>query len=280
MAVCISQIRVKQADGTFNDVPCGRCGFCLSNRRKEWSFRLQKEYRCHESSSFVTLTISDQNLRFLDHINPDTGVVSTYPVLVKSDLQKFMKKLRFAQASITDKRLKYYAVGEYGSKTKRPHYHALLFGVDRRVDIAQKWDKGMVDVGSVTLDSIDYITKYVVNKRDFKHFLVPPFTLISNGIGLQHFQDNLQLYSGAEVVRGDRGYKQKMPRYYRDKMKENRWLTKIKSARRLVEFEEARNEEIERLEKLGHDDAELYIDERALHNSDRVLRKAKDNTSI
>lgn len=280
MAVCVSQIRVKQSDGSIADVPCGRCGFCLSNRRKEWSFRLQKEFRYHENSAFLTLTYSDENLQFWDHINTSTGVVTAYPVLVKSDLQKFMKRVRHEQSKLTDKKIKYYAVGEYGSKTKRPHYHALLFGVDNRVDLERKWNKGLIDVGTVTNDSIDYITKYIVNKKDFKHFVVPPFSCISNGIGLQHFKDNQELYSKTDIVRGGRGYKQKMPRYYRDKMKNNRWLEKIKATKKLVEFEDARIKEIERLTKLDHKDAEAYMDERALCNSNKVLQKAKDNTSI
>ncbi|AJK28237.1 putative replication initiation protein [Eel River basin pequenovirus] len=208
MAACLSTIRIRQKDG-FADVPCGRCGFCLSNRRKEWSFRLQKEMRCHESASFITLTYSDSNIRYMDDINHDTGECIPYPVLVKKDLQDFIKRVRYYQSKLTNDKIKYYAVGEYGTKTKRPHYHALMFGIHRGVKIDNIWEYGHTDVGTCTLDSIDYVTKYVVNKKDYKHFLVPPFSCISNGIGLQHLEDNYELYKSKDVVRGDRGYNQR-----------------------------------------------------------------------
>lgn len=280
MAVCVSQIRVKQKDGTYADVPCGRCGFCLSNKRKEWSFRLQKEARQHENTLFVTLTYSDSNIRTLDDINTITGECRTFQVLDKNDLRKFMKRIRKEHDKYSDSKIKYYAVGEYGSKSNRPHYHALIFGLDPRVVISEKWHLGLVDVGSVTMDSIDYITKYCINRHDFKHYLVPPFTSISNGIGLKHLEENYEHYKKAETVRGGRGYRQKMPRYYQDKMQNNRWTKKISSAKKLVEFEEWREDEIKRLNKIGHDDAEAYIDERSLHNSNKILEKAKNNLTL
>ena len=154
MAVCVSQIRIKQKD-RFVDVPCGRCGFCLSNRRKEWSFRLQKEMRYHESAAFITLTYSDNNIRFMDAVDRDTGECISYPILVKKDLQDYIKRVRYYQGKITDSKIKYYAVGEYGTKTKRPHYHAIMFGVHRGVKMDEIWEHGHADVGTCTLDSIE-----------------------------------------------------------------------------------------------------------------------------
>jgi len=280
MAVCISQIRVKQKDNSFADVPCGRCGFCLSNRRKEWSFRLQKEMRYHESASFITLTYSDSNIRYLDDINSDTGECITYPVLVKKDLQDYIKRVRYYQKLVTDSKIKYYAVGEYGSKTKRPHYHAIMFGVHRKVKLDKIWDYGHTDVGSCTLDSIDYVTKYVVNKKDYKHFLVPPFSCISNGIGLQHLEDNWDLYQTQRIVRGGRGYNQKLPRYYQNKIGKPKKGASVVTAKRFSEFEESRQQEIARLQKLGHAEPSLYMEERDIVNSNRIVKSSKDNTTI
>ena len=277
MASCLSAIRVKQPDGTFNDVPCGRCGYCLSNRRKEWSFRLQKEARCHESCSFITLTYSNENLPYSDHVNTDTGVVTTYPVLRKKDVQKFIKRLRYAQSKLTDKKIKYYLVGEYGSETRRPHYHALMFGLRREVSIYDEWKLGIVDVGDVNMDSIDYVTKYVVNKNQYKHYVVPPFSMISNGIGLGHLEKNYERYKGEEYVRGGRGYNQRMPRYYRDKLGgENKWIKKINQPKKLEEFDRKIDEEVERLKKIGHEEPEHYMEESRLHHSNKILEKAKD----
>jgi hypothetical protein len=288
MAVCISQIRIKNPKGGFDDVPCGRCGFCLSNRRKEWSFRLQKEMRQHESASFITLTYSDSNVRFLDDINYDTGECIAYPVLVKKDLQDFIKRVRYYQKQLTDAKIKYYAVGEYGTKTNRPHYHALVFGLHRGVNIDDVWKYGHTDVGECNLDTIDYITKYVVNKKDYKHYLVPPFSCISNGIGLKHLEENYEVYKSKDVVRGDRGYKQKIPRYYKDKIdkevfgqieKPQKGSSIIKAKKR-YEFDQRHDKEMQRLKKLGHKEPWIYEDERAIANSNRILKASKDNTTL
>ena len=46
--------------------------------------------------------------------------------LRKRDFQLFMKRLR---KKYSDDRIRFYACGEYGSETFRPHYHAILFGL-------------------------------------------------------------------------------------------------------------------------------------------------------
>jgi hypothetical protein len=54
-----------------------------------------------------------------EHLPPNNS-------LLKKDLQKFFYKLR---QKIKPIKIRYFAVGEYGSnKTKRPHYHIILFG--------------------------------------------------------------------------------------------------------------------------------------------------------
>jgi hypothetical protein len=216
----------------------------------------------------------------MDDVNIDTGECISYPVLVKKDLQDFIKRVRYYQKKWTDNKIKYYAVGEYGTKTKRPHYHALMFGMHRGVKIDEIWEYGHTDVGTCTLDSIDYVTKYVVNKKDYKHFLVPPFSCISNGIGLQHLEDNYELYSKKDVVRGDRGYSQKLPRYYRDKMVKPKRGASVVAMGKFAEFEKKRKEELERLSKLGHLEPDLYVDERNIVNSNRILKASKDNVKL
>lgn len=263
---------MKHKDGSLVDVPCSRCGFCLQNRRKEWSFRLQKEAKYHESAFFTTLTYSDENLIWA---SDSSG--RDYAVLNRRDLQLFMKRLRRKQSRITDAKIKYYAVGEYGSKTNRPHYHALLFSMHPSlVDQLDKiWGEGFSYTGAVNNDTIDYITKYVVNKYDHSHYLVPPFSSISNGIGLQHFEENRNRYKRETMVRNARGYKQKLPRYYQEKLERNRYTQKIISTQQSVKFEEERAEDIRKLSK-SHEDAEAYHFERQVHNNNRILKSVKE----
>lgn len=271
MAQCISQIRVKQKNGSFADVPCSRCGFCLQNKRKQWSFRLQKEARYHESAFFTTFTYSDENLVYG---TDDSG--NTYPILDKHHFRLFMKRLRKAQARVSSKKIKYYAVGEYGTRTNRPHYHALLFSLEKELvsKLDKIWGQGFSSVGPVNVDTIDYITKYCVTKYDQKHYLVPPFSSISNGIGLQHFKDNEDRYKMETVVTNNRGYKQKLPRYYLDKLKRNRVIQDMINHNVVTKFEEKFNDRVRKLSK-SHKDPLIYLDEEKLHNNNRILKSVK-----
>lgn len=275
--MCISQIRIKKKatpidDKTYVDVPCGKCGFCLQNRRKEWSFRLQKEWRQHESSAFLTLTYRDSELVW------GTCDSGTFAVLNKCDWQNFVKRLRKKQAAVGDRKLKYYAVGEYGSKTNRPHYHALMFGMypEIKAAVENTWGLGSTHCGEVNLDSIDYITSYVVNRVDKQHYMVPPFSSISNGIGLAHLEQNRELYGRVSTVRNVRGYNQRLPRYYREKLDKNRWKEAERVASNSIEYELKRALEVERLART-YPNPEGYLEERDIANSNRVLRSSKNN---
>ena len=127
-------------DGRKEFVPCGKCNFCLESRRAEWSFRLRQELKVSTSAHFLTLTYEDQKLpRTADGLG----------TLLKSDLQKFFKRLRKESVN----KLRYYAVGEYGTNTERPHYHALLFNCENKVleeTLVTVWSLGQVQIGTVT----------------------------------------------------------------------------------------------------------------------------------
>lgn len=75
------------------------------------------EAAMQSENSFVTLTYTDKTLPLTTH-----GL----PTLNPRDLQLWLKRLRKAMSPF---RLRFYAVGEYGGKTERPHYHAILFGM-------------------------------------------------------------------------------------------------------------------------------------------------------
>ena len=94
------------------EVPCGKCIGCRIAKRKEWSLRMLHELTYHPQSSFVTLTYDDY------HLPPCCS-------LKKRHLQLFLKRLR---KNLGERRIKYFACGEYGGQTMRPHYHAILFG--------------------------------------------------------------------------------------------------------------------------------------------------------
>lgn len=128
----------------------------------------------HDKLSFVTLTYSDENVPF-DSVGNQT--------LVKRDAQLWLKRLR---KTFYPRRIRYYLCGEYGSKTLRPHYHCILFGLDpSELDsewliyggksgsafqrhqsslLFRTWNLGLVHVGECNRHSIQYVAGYVTKK--------------------------------------------------------------------------------------------------------------------
>lgn len=105
------------------------------------------EARLHQSSFFCTLTYDQV------HVPGDGGVRPR-------DVQLFLKRLREACAE----KIRFFAVGEYGDRTQRPHYHLVLFGLlDYRL-IGSCWPFGAVHVGFVTPQSCAYVSGYTVKK--------------------------------------------------------------------------------------------------------------------
>lgn len=148
--------------------PCGQCLPCRINRRRVWTIRMVFESFCHSASSFVTLTYDE------DHL-PDDGQLS------KRDVQLYLKRLR---KSLEPRKIRYYLAGEYGPQTKRPHYHAVLFGVHPVLDadaVNKAWQKGFCVIGQDCSDAAiqyvaGYVTKKITKKGDGQH---PEFALMS-----------------------------------------------------------------------------------------------------
>lgn len=194
-------------------VPCGKCLPCLVNRRSDWSFRLMQEWKRSESSAFITLTYS---AKFV----PDTGVS-------KRHFQLFMKRLRKKSGL----KLRYYAVGEYGSKRKRAHYHAIIFnfrGDDKFLQSCwmargSKEPFGIVHIGKVSEASIRYTTKYIIQRAEIvPKGLHPQFCLMSRqyGLGAHYLSDAMVTWHRANranytLIHGEKG---RLPRFYKDKI--------------------------------------------------------------
>lgn len=208
----------KGPDGSITRVVnCGRCAVCLRKKQLDWSFRLNHELKNSESACFLTLTYDDKSI-------PNTGLGYS---LVKKDFQDFMKRLR---KHANRKNIKYYACGEYGDRTERPHYHAIVFNLPKPFEryIEKSWKHGHIHIGSVTEASIMYTTKYTLKglkrrRPDEVDELgrQPEFALMSNGLGLGYIKHEIIRYlyqNGTKILTLQGGVKKKLPRYYVDKM--------------------------------------------------------------
>lgn len=278
--ICVSPISIKdprQSRGSIRiTVPCGKCGSCRHNRRVDWSFRLKHEFFSSTSAFFITLTYDDTNVPYSD------GFTQT---LCKRDLQLFNKRIRKAHSAISNDQYRYYAVGEYGSKTFRPHYHIIAFNLAPVLvdNLSLFWKLGSSHVGSVNEASIHYITKYHVNFRKDFDDKEPEFAIMSRkpGIGLSYLSDDVINYhrDGDFFHVTNNGFKQRMPRYYKDKLFSKDEISAAGEHMRFL-IESKSSSERERLLSLGIDDPDFYADYSRFLSAQRVLDKAQDDDRL
>lgn len=203
--VSVTNKYAKVENEVNHKVPCGKCLPCLSNKRRDWIFRLEQEHKYSHGALFVTLTYHPKYCPY---------------EIKKRHLQLFIKRLRKHD---TQNRVRYFAVGEYGTKRKRPHYHALLFNVDLSGTTVRKaWRFGEVHIGNVTPSSVAYCTKYIVQPEQKTPDKQPPFTLMSRayGIGGRYLSDAMVDWhrnnsANYTIVNG---VKNRLPRFYKTKI--------------------------------------------------------------
>lgn len=120
--------------------------------------------------------------------------------------------------NLGNRKIRYYACGEYGGETKRPHYHAILFDVDYSDTpvIEKSWNKGFVKVEDVNIATISYVAGYVQKKLygndTYPDCIEPPFSRMSKSIGKKFFQEHCEdIWNNGLHFQG---YRIKVPRYF------------------------------------------------------------------
>ena len=145
-------------------VPCGQCIACQSRKAARYETQIQLEAQNSHAVVFVSLTYANSHInrlkvvpvseeRLYDQnvyafVDSETGeligqttmcrddlkkvqnkayLFGDIPYLVKSDVQKFMKRLRKSLSQYNNEKIRYYLCGEYGPEHFRPHFHILLF---------------------------------------------------------------------------------------------------------------------------------------------------------
>lgn len=257
MAKCLTPIWLKKDGLKEMEVPCNRCPNCRQRRASGWSFRLQQEEKVCKSAHFITLTYDTKSVPFNNQGKQ---------TLRKRDLQLFFKRLRKAMGkkgrSYIDSngklwnfsKVRYYAVGEYGDKTWRPHYHLILFNAPieliqnswartvykrervmrkraykgeryKFVDTKKTIHLGSVYYGTVTGASIAYALKYISKegKIPFGDSRKKEFSLMSKGLGKNYLTPQMISWHLANMEKRqycvmEGGTKVSMPRYYKSKI--------------------------------------------------------------
>lgn len=198
--MCLSPVYLRESK-TF--VPCGKCGECLKERGSEWRFRLMYQCKLSKLALWCTFTYADANSLSKDHAQ----------TLLRSfdDVFKPVRRIGGKRIRVHSIIMKYYLIGEYGTHTYRPHYHAILFfdrGEDYKEDVdigincisliplvASKWPYGMVNITQCNSRVVNYICDthlYLMNdnlsvdprlKYGLNSNNEPTFRLFSKGLG-------------------------------------------------------------------------------------------------
>lgn len=144
-------------------IPCGKCILCQERQRRDWTLRICHERQMHEQSCVITVSYDPEHL-------PKDGILDS------SHWSKFAKRMRKKFPNT----LRILAVGEYGSKSGRAHYHAMIFGTDflggaisldmtgkggpstqyQSPELDKLWGMGMARVGHITPASAAYVASY------------------------------------------------------------------------------------------------------------------------
>lgn len=213
-------------------IPCGQCVGCRLERSRQWAIRCLHEMAMHDDNCFITLTYRNEDL-------PEDGSLNV------RHYQLFMKRLR---SNHRDKRIRFFHCGEYGEENWRPHYHAILFGIDFEDKVPWKeingnivytskeledtWSLGFCSLGAANFSSAAYVARYIMKKVNgaaaASHYeyvqpltgeiicLKPEYVTMSRrpGIGKTWYQK----YSESDIHNKDyvvvNGKKMKPPKYY------------------------------------------------------------------
>jgi len=221
----------------YRDLPvtlkCGQCDGCRLDYSRQWAIRISHEAQMHAQNSFITLTYADKYL-------PSNGSLDL------RHFQLFMKRLRFDQSHS----IRFFHCGEYGTKHRRPHYHACLFGISfndrylfkpatrkteplyRSPTLENLWTYGHSSVGNLTFKSAAYVARYILKKitgEQAENYytridpetgeitqLKPEYTTMSRrpGLGSKWLKTyGPDVYPSDEIIFGGKRYG-KPPRYY------------------------------------------------------------------
>lgn len=227
--------------GTHYNVPCGKCHGCLKRKKTEWVARLEQELKYAFSSHFITLTYRPEELPY--NVDSD-GVL--YETLYKKHLQDFIKRLQkrniyhYARELGISMKLarqimptfRHFSCGEYGTQTKRPHYHLVTFNLSpilgklldsESAEQEEKdiWKKGLVECVPTQHGKLSYVTKYIIGKDSHIPGQDKPFQMMSPNIGNQYLtEENIHRHRANydNTIKLDSGTKVALPRYYYNKI--------------------------------------------------------------
>lgn len=279
-------------------LPCGKCISCRLENARQTAVRCVHEAQMHENNIFLTLTYNDTHLgsnrleyadfqQFVKKLRYHIfqGILDKmFPKLPQSDQRKLWNKLPSERKEKIhgSSKISVFCTGEYGDKSKRKHWHALIFNyrpndeTPLRVNelghkichskiLEDLWGKGIIEYGDVTFESAGYCARYASKKLVHGHDGTHDYNPISkrssaNAIGkswITKYWPDVFSY-GYIILPG--GRQCGIPRYYEKWLRENQpaaWnyyvtQTKLKLIESAVAKEVKHTAEERRINLLRH----------------------------
>lgn len=232
----------KEIDPEAIKIPCGKCIGCRLDQSRAWADRMMLELDRTKKGIFLTLTYDNEHVPFTTDEEGSFGALT----LCKRDFQLFFKRLR---KQFADKDIRFYAVGEYGSSSLRPHYHAVIFGISKedfpdnqfykftelkdalymsRWLQEKVWKNGICTYADVTWKDCAYTARYVQKKIFHGHDLLcdiygvePEFSVMSRrpGIGAYYMQDHPEMFEYSRIYLSNHTDGVSIPKYFLKNLK-------------------------------------------------------------
>ena len=233
--MCYSPLKVfnPSKNPTYRDkmwltIPCGKCADCKKRYKNDWYVRTFFEFLDCKSKHGTTLYFT------LTYENGALPLFGNTPVFSRSDIQKFLKRLRKSvKFYLGSDCVRYFITSEYGGETHRSHYHGFIYfyhpnlvpyqisQLKHIITTAWSYHGGFVSFGrkgnymirGVVENSaaFSYVSKYVGKDMNFPYDEdIPnefrPFHLQSHHLGeymIEHFGlDKNTMYSFRMMVDG------------------------------------------------------------------------------
>lgn len=278
------------------DIPCGKCVGCRLDYSRQWATRMVMESMLYKHNYFITLTYSNEYMDSMPekYKNVD-GAYTLYP----NDLSAFIKRLRRKfEYELDHVGVRFYACGEYGSKTFRPHFHICLFNApipdciqvgNNKIGqplfdsnfVSSLWPCGHICIGELNWQTCAYTARYTMKKaggQDAEYYrelnLNPEFVRMSRrpGIGFDYFCDHQDSFFDNDKIvlpatSKDKRNVQKIPTYFVKKMQDLDPVSVASSKARRAEAGRLYHEA--KMSKIGLEEEEYFeLEERRC--SDRL----------
>jgi len=244
-------------------LPCSKCIECRLDYARTWAIRSVHESKMYQHNSFVTLTYTDEKLPAKLHYPDFQNFIKRLRSQIHRELITSYGKINWSlltkeeqDAKLESKRISIFSAGEYGDKTKRPHWHALIVNwrpedcvfkytnhngdpLYSSTTLDNLWGSGITETGDISFKSAAYVARYaakkLVHKDEQDIYETISKKSAKHAIGKKWLEQNWRDIFNYGILKLDNGQTASIPRYYEKWLAKNqpeaylRYMTEVKA---------------------------------------------------